>query len=231
MNPNEKTGLILPPGVKTSDTPTPREQPKPMSKNHEDGIYYGQAGYIETFSGQHFYLHDPIFHVEDIAHGLALCCRYNGQCSDFYSVAEHSVLVAYLMDKHIGGDPFEGIMHDALEAYLSDVPAPLKQFLPDYKKLDKELDEKLRETFNLPATKTAECREADWLALFIEAYYLMPSKGETFADPNNLRPRALSIIENENLVAAMPPEIAEAFWLKSFDSFTEGVRVAGGTAH
>src|SRR4051812_12365507 len=54
------------------------------------------------------------FTIEDIAHGLANICRYSGQCSRFYSVAEHSLLVS---DVAVGFE-LEALMHDAAEAFL-----------------------------------------------------------------------------------------------------------------
>lgn len=199
-------------------------------RNHEDGVYYGQAGYIETSSGRHFYSDKPDFALEDIAHALSMCVRYNGHCAAFYSVAEHSLLVSYLMKERAGGDPFEGLMHDALEAYLSDVPAPLKQFLPDYKAFDDKLDTKLRYQFDLPPKKTEECKKADWLALFVEAFYLLPSQGAAFADPNNLRPEALALVEEGLVVSCMPPNIGEFAFTEAFKQlrpcWAEGLTVA-----
>jgi 5'-deoxynucleotidase YfbR-like HD superfamily hydrolase len=88
---------------------------------------------ISTYSGKKF---DPladssdilrVISIDDIAHGLANTCRYNGQV-DFYSVAEHSVRVAqWLMDA--GHDTMTillGLFHDASEAYIGDIPKPFK---------------------------------------------------------------------------------------------------------
>jgi len=90
-----------------------------------------------------------------------------------------------------GGNPLEGLLHDAVEAYLCDIPAPFKQLLPEYTTLEQSLDRQLRRKFGLPEEKTEACYEADQIALFVEAYHLMPSRGECFHDPHNLRPVAL----------------------------------------
>jgi hypothetical protein len=166
-----------------------------MSAPHGSNSYGLENGWIETQYGR-FDLSNPHFDIRDIAHALSLTGRYNGHSKHFYSVAEHSLMVADLMEGLGLGDPREGLLHDATEAYLSDVPAPFKQFLPDWKKIDDRLDSALREQFQLPPTKTEGCRKADWLALFIEAYFLLPSKGEIFHDPNGLRKEALRLIEN-----------------------------------
>src|SRR5262249_40410739 len=62
--------------------------------------------------------------IEDIAQGLAHECRFNGHVREFYSVAEHCVRVSWLVPQAFA---LEGLLHDASEAYLKDVPSPLKK--------------------------------------------------------------------------------------------------------
>lgn len=62
-------------------------------------------------------------HLEDIAHALALKCRWTGHTREFYSVAQHSVHVAELLPPHL---QMAGLLHDAAEAYLPDVASPIK---------------------------------------------------------------------------------------------------------
>ena len=67
----------------------------------------------------------------DLAHALSLVCRFNGHCAHHYSVAQHSLLVAYIIEKD-GGTPEEqlaGLLHDGTEAYISDLTRPLKLLL------------------------------------------------------------------------------------------------------
>lgn len=72
--------------------------------------------------------------IIDIAHALSNSCRYGGHCPKFYSVAEHSVLVHNLMEKERFPKPalFAGLMHDAEEAYLMDMPTPIKRQFQNY---------------------------------------------------------------------------------------------------
>lgn len=182
--------------------------------------YKLEDGWIETQYGR-FDPNKPTFDIRDIAHSLSLCTRFNGHTREFYSVGEHSLMVADLMEMLGLGDPREGLLHDATEAYLTDVPAPLKQFLPDWKKLDDKVDTALRLHFNLPEKKTSGCKKADWLALYIEAFELLPSKGTIFFDPNNLRPEALKLIENGWKLVRRAPSETEAAFLTNYRGMYE----------
>jgi len=85
---------------------------------------------IATFSGKFIEPLNPKWEdldVIDIAHGLSNICRYGGQSSEFYSVAQHSVYVSY----NCGEDALNGLLHDGSEAYLGDVPRPIKH-TPQY---------------------------------------------------------------------------------------------------
>lgn len=182
-------------------------------------LYDDTTGWIETASGKPFYLDNPTFEVDVIAHALGMNVRFNGHCRLFYSVAEHSILVAELMDDLGLGDPFEGLMHDASEAYMSDVPAPFKRKVPNLVTLDKEIDWAAREFFGMDPRITQECKHCDWLAVFIEAYWLLPSRGETFYDPYNLRPRAMEFMDRFRPVC-FDPYKAKAAWLSAYRTYS-----------
>lgn len=185
-------------------------------------LYTEMTGYCETSTGAHFYPDKPKFLIADIAHSLSMLCRYNGHCRHFYSVAEHSVLVSLLMEEFDLGDPFEGLMHDATEAYLSDIPAPFKQFLPDLVDFDEQLESKLRAEFGLPHPKTKGCKRADWIALFLEAYYLLPSRGKAFIDPEDLRKEAVYLAKEKGWhVAGLEPHRAESAWLMRYQELRQ----------
>lgn len=90
--------------------------------------------FIETFSGNTFQPLDPVFadiRIEDIAHALAAQCRFSGHTRFHYSVAEHSVRVSEGISSGWFGlfnekEALWGLLHDASEAYLVDLPTPLK---------------------------------------------------------------------------------------------------------
>lgn len=164
-----------------------------------------------------FYMSRPVWRVNAMAHAMAQTARYRGNADEFYSVAEHSCLVAALMADVTGGDPFEGLMHDATESILPDVSAPFKQLLPDLRAIEHTLDSDLRKCFGLPAEKSQECTAADWLALFIEAAQIVPERGADFVDVYRFRDKALDLRMQGWSVKCLPWREAKATWLKTYD--------------
>ena len=99
--------------------------------------------YTETHTGGKFYftkLDKNTYTIADIAVGLSRESRFNGQYTkdiEFYSVAEHCVLMArWCLDNDKPKFAKVALMHDAAEAYIKDLPAPLKCAMPSYKLLD-----------------------------------------------------------------------------------------------
>lgn len=89
-----------------------------------------RGDYIQTFSGKKFWPLDPdpaAIRLEDIAHALSNQCRFSGHCRAFYGVAEHSVRVAWIVPRE---HQRWGLLHDAAEAYLTDLSRPVKH-LPE----------------------------------------------------------------------------------------------------
>lgn len=89
--------------------------------------------------------------LEDIAHALSNLTRFAGHGNGPYSVARHSVRVSDEVEAR-GGSPAAvrwGLLHDATEAYLADVPAPVKRSLPGYTHAERRLAETVREAFDL----------------------------------------------------------------------------------
>lgn len=87
---------------------------------------------IQTHLGYYDYLkNDPnLINVEDIAHSLAMVCRYNAHCDFFYSVAAHSCFVHDMMEADGWYDiSLHGLIHDGHEAYVQDMTRPLKRLL------------------------------------------------------------------------------------------------------
>lgn len=153
-----------------------------MTKPHVAGAHE-----VETYSGLYVDCFAPrpaTIRLEDIAHALAHTCRFGGHCRTFCSVAEHAVHVAFkLLNQGCNDFALAGLHHDDAEAYLGDVPRPLKPLLGDaYRKLTDAMDSAISVAlgglwdpidFGSP-----EVLRADEWALRGEAMALLPSRGE-----------------------------------------------------
>ena len=130
--------------------------------------------YVSTYLGNRFYPLEPRIDrvaIEDIAHGLAFQCRFNGQTCDFYSVAQHSLIVADLVP-----EPYRlaALLHDAPEYVIGDMISPVKAAIgPGYGELDSRLTAAVHLRFGLPAVLPAaikkEIKRADRLSAWLEA--------------------------------------------------------------
>lgn len=111
--------------------------------------------------------------LEEIAHGLSMICRFGGQCNEFYSVAQHSVLVAVHLPPNL---QLAGLLHDATEAYLGDVIRPLKRHpsMAGYVEAECRAWEAIAVRFGLPAALSPEVKTADNRMLITERRDLLP---------------------------------------------------------
>ena len=133
-------------------------------------------GCFRTFSGKKIKIKNPQvddIDIRDIAAALSKICRFGGHSSEFYSVAQHSVLVALMVPKRLRA---AALLHDASEAYLGDVIKPLKVILgPIYAELEANFQRVIMERFlsipplaDLLASDKEEIKKCDILALQIE---------------------------------------------------------------
>lgn len=123
---------------------------------------------IMTISGRFFEFLDPKpdqIHIEDIAHALSMTCRFSGHTRQFYSVAEHSVRVSRVCDPT---DALHGLLHDAAEAYLTDLPRPIKRMLPQYKALEDKVQSAIYRRFGLDDATPQSVKRADGILLATE---------------------------------------------------------------
>jgi hypothetical protein len=112
--------------------------------------------------------------IWDIAHGLSMLCRFNGQVRQHYSVAQHSIRVAELVPM---GDRLQALLHDATEAYLGDVITPLKNLIPEYRRLESTFWRAITTRFRIPEDMGAAVKAADQIALEEEASALTSIQG------------------------------------------------------
>jgi len=151
--------------------------------------------------------------IDTIAHALAHLCRFTGHTSSFYSVAQHSVLVSRLVPPE---HAVAGLLHDAPEAYIGDVAAPLKALLPDYKAIEARVEAAVLGHFGLPATLPACVKQADLVALATEQRDLMP--------PHDATPWACiqGVTPDYRNIVPMQPYIARRLFLGRFHELMVG---------
>lgn len=161
-------------------------------------------------SGAAFDFLDPWnsdFTIEDVAHGLSNVCRYAGQCRRFYSVAEHSVFVSEMAK----GFEYQALMHDAAEAFVGDMTRPLKELLPEYRRIEVEIEQAIFARFDVPTPLRREVKEADLRVLAAEQTQLLPPGAAEWARISGVDPAPIAI-------RAMLPRQAKLLFLRRFAS-------------
>lgn len=172
-----------------------------------------RGDWMQTYSGKQFWPLDPdpdAIDIVDIAHALSNACRYAGHVRRFYSVAEHSVLMAMMVSS---ANRKWALLHDASEAYLVDVPRPVKPFLPGYYEVEAKVMAAVCARFDLPLSMPEEVKDIDNRILVDEREQLMaPSNADW-----NLRGPAVGVI-----CEGWSPVEAEHAFLAMFDSLFGG---------
>ena len=138
--------------------------------------------------------------LDDVAHALAYSSRYNGHGREFYSIAQHSVLVSQLLEKQGQSRRTQawGLMHDAAEAYLGDVVTPLKGSLAvayagefhTFAELEAKALETIGHAFGLVWPVPAVVKAADREVLACEAPVLL---GDTTGWSLDFEPGAVHV--------------------------------------
>ena len=167
--------------------------------------------WIQTISGKKFPIDQPdpsLIDIEDIAHALSLLVRFNGHCTRFYSVAEHSVHVSHEIDPSLA---LAGLLQDAAEAYLGDVPSPLKRELGDFKQFEHRMESAIGAAFGIDAAlfKDSELKRADTQLLVDEKAVLMVAEPEEW-------PAGAPAVKNPGQIECWSPETAKARFLERF---------------
>lgn len=138
--------------------------------------------YITTFTGLHFDPIDPdesLIKIKDIAHALSMICRANGHTRIFYSVAQHSIACAReAQQRGLSKEIVLGcLLHDASEAYLSDVTRPIKKELKQYLEVEEGLQNLIWRHFigrDLTEDEKSKVFAIDDAMLSMEFHQIMP---------------------------------------------------------
>jgi len=128
---------------------------------------------IRTYTGLYMNVLEPtedMICIEDIAHALAHQCRFSGHLPAFYSVAQHSYHVCCIAPME---QKLQGLLHDASEAYLMDIPTPIKAMLPQYKVIENNLMQVIAKKFGFDYPLHKKVKEADKEMLEHEWKYVM----------------------------------------------------------
>lgn len=129
------------------------------------------SGYIRTSSGIKFWPLDPRpehVKIEDIAHALSHACRWAGHVNRHYSVAAHSLHVSAMVGRKYA---LQALCHDASEAFLCDMPKPVKLGFPEYAAHEERLMRCIATALGFDWPLSAEVHQADAAALYQESKY------------------------------------------------------------
>ncbi len=132
------------------------------------------------------------FNIIDIAHGLSNLCRYGGHCPDFYSVSQHSVLCS--LQDGTPEEQFECLMHDGTEAYLIDLPRPIKRQMSNYMEIEDNLLKLLCERYKVNYPLSEKTHEVDSFLLHFEYdnFYTNPNPNFEYWSPKEAKAKFLA---------------------------------------
>lgn len=136
---------------------------------------------IRTNSGIYMNIFEPtldMIDINDIAHALSALPRFGGHLNKFYSVAQHSVMCAMRVNSL--EDKRAALLHDASEAYMLDIPTPIKAKLPDYKIYEANLMSKIAEKFSFEFPLSKEVKRVDEEMLHLEWDNLVINQDKIF---------------------------------------------------
>jgi len=185
LDPSSLKGAQFPPLATLEQLEAANAAHHTIMLTNKINIYYNGAGvtagfkpgepWIQTYSGRRFNPTNPnpdAIVIQDIAHALSMQCRFSGHCKKFYSVAQHSVYVSHICNEE---DALWGLLHDASEAYLVDVPRPLKRSgkIEGYIEFERVMQEAVCKRFGLPIKEPHSVKKADTKLLATEARDLM----------------------------------------------------------
>ncbi len=118
--------------------------------------------------------------IRDIAHALSMMCRANGHFPLFYSVGQHCINCMKEAKARGLSERVQllCLLHDASEAYISDITRPVKSALPEYKKIETRLENAIYEKWlgGITAEEYAVMREIDDVMLYHEFLRFMGEK-------------------------------------------------------
>lgn len=162
-----------------------------LGSSYDNEVAGRTGNWMQTRLGRQFWPLDPRpedIRIFDIAHALAMQCRYNGHCNVFYSVAEHSVLVSLVVPP---AHALAGLLHDAAEAYVGDLVRPLKRHIHGYDAIEDRVWRAIAERYGVPVDLHESVKIADNAVLLAEQAQIMGPPPEPWNVPGE--PAAVTI--------------------------------------
>ncbi len=195
--------------------------------------YSGKAHpWQQTFSGREIIFHDILenddtsqIDITDIAHALARQCRYSGHVRFHYSVGQHSLIASYVMPA-LGGDPLEGLLHDSHEAYITDLPTPIKRVLGDVwyefeNKMQRKVYDAIAPQLELPMSTVMKMVDYGMLAWESDGFVL--ERINDWGVPKEIQDLSTRIQDTASLLGLdrqMNSEEVTSLFLKRYEELT-----------
>lgn len=188
--------------------------------------YFVGRKYTITYDGKIYFPLEPTkdhISIRDIAHCSSMLCRFGGHIKKFFSIAQHSVMVAERV--HDPKKKLKALLHDGSEAYLNDMIHPVK-YLPEmdpYRALEKKTEEAIADHFGFSSEKDDDIKTADNVQLVVEALNLMPVLPEWAV----VMAHELGINKDEEVIEEFwTPEDAEHYFMMAYNKYSEMAEAA-----
>lgn len=175
--------------------------------------------WIQTFTGRAFCPLSPRAEdicIEDIAHALAMKCRFTGHTREFYSVAQHSVTMSFIVPP---ADRMWALLHDAAEAYLPDVARPIKGDIQGFDYIERKVMYVVCRRFEIPAVVPESVKRADLILLATECRDLMSAPPYRWRSIDGIEPLG-------GIIHPLSPDEAEREFIARFANLTREGRAA-----
>jgi hypothetical protein len=172
-----------------------------------------KKSYIITYTGKQFNLLEPettSIDIIDIAHSLAMQCRWTGHCKHHYSIAQHAYYCSFIGPTN---SALQRLMHDSSEAYLGDMNRPLKHYTEAgdaYRRVEWPIQNLIYTSYGMPKQEAASVGLADQAMLYAEQAQLLPPVTFEISDPEAKSKAANVFIEE------WTPRSAEKMFMTRF---------------
>jgi hypothetical protein len=171
--------------------------------------------WILTYTHKKFHVLNPKpedIDIRDIARALSMTCRFSGHVNSFWSVASHSILVSELVSQE---HALTALLHDAAEAYLTDIPTPIKRSMG----MAKEYREMEDRVLSVIMQKYGGCYPLPDEVEFVDHNIVGSEAIELFNEfPDWVVERKLHLFDVP--IKPVGPEEAEKMFLKRFEELT-----------